>query len=359
MARVLRRCPKCSRKITNKIECKNCGLIFERYFKAEAHKRAEEKVRKEEKAKLRTIINSTISLLLVVTLAGLATYYFMTRPPETATVKTSTSPTTSERSSSPTSAQQVPESVQRAMQATVAISSPSGNGTGFFVARDLLVTSRSVVEQKTTGLAEARTTFETFRDKVAAENEKLEAMKQQFAEMEDSAAREELAAVIEDGDQQLARALSHQKKLEENVAAIEARQADQSVQVILNDGSQKEVSEIVYSDSADLALVSVIDANNEAIALPPEDAVLKEGNGLFMIGPKNTSQAASFIGYYQGDSPEHYYLITNRPFNKSNIGGPIIDESGYIRGISVITGFEASGNGHAIPLPTIRAEFNL
>ncbi|HOO47287.1 MAG TPA: hypothetical protein PLM29_13710, partial [Deltaproteobacteria bacterium] len=38
--KVLDKCPKCSSRITNEIECENCGIIFEKYFQAETRKQA-------------------------------------------------------------------------------------------------------------------------------------------------------------------------------------------------------------------------------------------------------------------------------------------------------------------------------
>ena len=81
MARVLKRCPKCSRKITNKIECKNCGLLFERYFKAENLRRAQESARAAKKDRIRRIMNGSLSLLLIAMLGGGAFYYFSVRTP--------------------------------------------------------------------------------------------------------------------------------------------------------------------------------------------------------------------------------------------------------------------------------------
>ena len=39
--KVLDHCPKCSSKITNEVECETCGIVYKKYFQAEARKKAE------------------------------------------------------------------------------------------------------------------------------------------------------------------------------------------------------------------------------------------------------------------------------------------------------------------------------
>ena len=357
MARVLRRCPKCSRKITNKIECKNCGLIFDRYFKAEALRRAEEKAQAEKKARVKSIISATLSFILVIGVVVSALYYYTNRPPGTSTASVSTAPQPSKQTSAPKDTDPVP--IKRAKKATVSINSPLGNGTGFFIARDLLITNRSIVEQKPDGLDDARKTFATFRDQVATETEKLEQMKLQFQEMADGTTKQELAAIIEDGEQQLARALKQQQQLEDKVLEIEAQRENNEILVVLNDGSQKKIAQTQIGELSNLALLTVTDANSGYIALPPADSPIAEGSPVFMIGPRNVSVAATFNGMFQGERRNEYFIVTDRPFNTSNSGAPLIDENGFIRGVSIQTGFEAAGSGHAVPIETVRAEFNL
>ena len=357
MARVLRRCPKCSRKITNKIECKSCGLIFERYFKAEAQRRAEEKAHAEKKARVKSIISGTLSFFLVIAVVVSALYYYTNRPPSSSTESVSKAPEPTKQTSVLTDKDPVP--IQRAKQATVSINSPWGNGTGFFIASDLLITNRSLVEQKPDGLEDARNRFENFRDQVATEAEKLEQMKQQFQEMADGSTKQELAAIIEDGEQQFTRALQQQQQLEDKVRKIEEQRENNEILIVLNDGSQKKIAQTQIGEISNLALLTVTDANSGYIALPPTNSPIAEGSPVFMIGPRNVSVAATFNGIFQGEKRNEYFIVTDRPFNTSNSGAPLIDEDGFIRGVSILTGFETKGSGHAVPIETVRAEFNL
>lgn len=356
MARVLRRCPKCSRKITNKIECRSCGLLFERYFKAEAQKRAAENARAAKKNKIKRIVNSSVSLIFLVVIGAAALYYYNTKAPIPQDTPVGQENVTA------TQAAGVPQesaNIARAKQATVAISAPGGNGTGFFVAQDLLVTNKHIVEQKEDGLAEARSAFENYKDRVARENTKLEEMKQQYAEMAEGSTKDELGAIIKDGEEQSVKALAEQQRLENKVLDIEKRLENNEILVVLGDGRNVEISGARLSETFDLALLTVVGTNIEGIALPPSGTPLTEGDPLFTIGPKNVSIPATFTGFHRGESPEEFFIQTDRSFNSKNSGGPLIDEDGYVRGISTITGFKIEGSGLAIPIETVRSEFNL
>jgi len=362
MARVLRRCPKCSRKITNKIECKNCGLIFDRYFKAEAEKRAVEKGRAEKKAKTQRLINSAISLVIIALLGGAAFYYYSMKTPVAQQQANTTQETGDQQVSISTQADSGTKDsplIARAKQATVAISSPWGNGTGFFVGRDLLVTNRHLVEKKKDGLSEAQTAFENYRDRVSEENEKLETLKQQFTEMEDGDTKDELAAIIEDGDLQLEKALAEQQRLEDKVRQIEERLADNKILVVLADGQKKEIRSTTLSENFDLALLTIVGTNISGIELPDSTPPLQEGAEVFMLGPNNVSVPTTFTGYHRGDSPQEFFILTDKPFNPSNSGSPLIDAAGYVRGINTLSDLQPEGSGLAIPIETVMVEFNL
>ena len=362
MARVLRRCPKCSSKITNKIECRSCGLLFERYFKAEALKRAEEKARAQKKTKARQVISTVVSLILVAIVCGAGFYYYNNRTDGADEANSSPNKALKQQTIASTPAAGGAEdsaNVSRAKQATVSIATPWGSGTGFFVTKDLVVTNKHIVEQKKDGLEEARSAFENYRDRVAQENEKLQKMKEQHTAMADGPSKDELTVIIEDGEQQLDKALAEQQRLEDKVIDIEKRLENNEIVAVLGDGRELAITNPSYSQTFDLALLTVIGANIEGIALPPSGRSLTEGNRLFTIGPRNTSIPSTFTGFYRGESTEEFFIQTDKSFNSNNSGGPLIDEDGYVRGVSTTTTTQLEGMGLAIPIETVMSEFNL
>ncbi len=74
--KVLDQCPKCLSKNINEVECENCGIVFEKYFQAEARKKAateQEMVKATRSGSRRVVI--LVSLVLVSTFV-VAIYFF-------------------------------------------------------------------------------------------------------------------------------------------------------------------------------------------------------------------------------------------------------------------------------------------
>ena len=80
-AKPLTKCPNCSSKITNRFECRNCGLLFDRYFKAEARRKKEEKARAAKKVRTNQILG-TIATLAAIVIIGGGSYYFFNQQSE-------------------------------------------------------------------------------------------------------------------------------------------------------------------------------------------------------------------------------------------------------------------------------------
>ena len=64
----LEQCPKCSSKVTNPVECENCGIVFEKYLQAEARRKAaaEKPAMPSGGSGKRPVLIASIGLALVV-----------------------------------------------------------------------------------------------------------------------------------------------------------------------------------------------------------------------------------------------------------------------------------------------------
>jgi len=357
-AKPLLRCPSCSAKVTNRLECRNCGLLYERYFKAQAQKKAAARAKAARKARNKQIITTILLVCAVAVIGGGGWYYYKTSvssnstpPPETIDNRVT------EQQPSPTGSNT--GLIDQAKQATVIISTPWGPGTGFFVSENLLLANRHAVEYNQEQLEKDRLTFETYRDNVAKENDKLQTMKKQYEDLAAGTTRDQLEAIITDGEAQLQRALEEQRRLEQKVRDAEALMTDAVLSISLPDGSTLAIDSIQLSRTHDLALLSVSGTTQVGIALPPPDERLQQGAPVYLIGPKNISVAGTFVDFYRGENPEDYFLQLDKPISPRNSGGPLVDEKGYLRGVLTLSDAQPQGGSFAIPLDTVLNEFNL
>ena len=157
-------CPKCSSKLTNKVECTSCGLIFDKYFQAEARRKAQAEKDAEKKERFRKHVLVALSGLILAGIAA-AAFLFWVRTDVPPVTKQDASLTDNSRDGVEQDAEhpdvQKPKDIgvigkggdgdkqfiQNAINATVTVETPWGAvGSGFFINENSLVTNRHVAE---------------------------------------------------------------------------------------------------------------------------------------------------------------------------------------------------------------------
>jgi serine protease Do len=206
------RCPKCSNQQQNTVECRECGLIFEKYAKFQERKRE----REQQQIEVEKSSNSGryLSTFLLVAVAVAATYYF-TRPATENNPQSSNqiaqltkdaggeAAATNPAKLAPTKSTSMPApfgatAIVQARRATVSIETPWGNGSGFFVDKNYVVTNKHVIEFKEEDLGEIQQKVETNRELIDLEEEKLRGLRKKMKRMPKGPGRRQLAIIIGD-----------------------------------------------------------------------------------------------------------------------------------------------------------------
>ncbi|MFW2368815.1 MAG: trypsin-like peptidase domain-containing protein [Desulforhopalus sp.] len=370
-------CPKCQNEQVNTLECEVCGLIFAKYRKAEARKKAEVDARAEKRAKRAGGLKLVQALILIVVVAG-STYYFtgyQNKPADT--VKQVQSPATDiaivEQKSSAgaevdvVSASKQPLPVQhnvveRATKSTVSIETPWGTGSGFFINENYIVTNRHVIEFDEKKLAEFKHQVETARRMIELEREKINEMKKQLRQLPKGPSRSQLALIISAREEELRKVLPKYQEGEERLERLEEDLQPSDIKIVLADGTKHVANYLLVSETQDLALMSLFAGESTYIERPPESMELHQGDKVYTIGSpvglRQTVTAGVFSGYrrHKNDGPR--YLQTDAPINPGNSGGPLIDEHGYVRGVNTMILRNTEGIGFAIPIEMVFEEFS-
>ena len=197
------RCPKCSAKLTNKVECKSCGLIFEKYFQAEARKKAQAERDAENKKKSRKRALAGLACLAVLGIA-FGSYSLWERtgpgpqakkdltPPENSgaiAVQTTASPERPKSRDIEITGKggddgQSKHYIQNASNATVTVQTPWGVfGSGFFISENSVVTNRHVVEFNNKSLDDFRNKIEKGKQEANLESAAIRELKERIVKM--------------------------------------------------------------------------------------------------------------------------------------------------------------------------------
>ena len=374
-------CPKCSSKLTNKVECTSCGLIFDKYFQAEARRKAQAEKDAEKKERFRKHVLVALSGLILAGIAA-AAFLFWVRTDVPPVTKQDASLTDNSRDGVEQETEhpdvQKPKDIgvigkggdgdkqfiQNAINATVTVETPWGAvGSGFFINENSLVTNRHVAEFNIKD-------FEVFRKKVAKGREEanLEAdaikeLKQKLDGMPDGPNRTQVFNLIHEKEAGLNNYLSQLQKAEKEVADMDEKRLSQDIKIILADGSEHSVSTILLSDAHDLALLKVYGVNTAILRPNKNGRHLEQGDTVFTIGSpsglRNTVTSGIFSGYRKAAGNDDIYLQIDAPINPGNSGGPLIDGHGNVYGVNTMILTNTEGLGFAIPIEAVFDDFRI
>jgi len=371
------RCPKCNHEQKNTVECDVCGVIFSRYQKIQE--------RKKEEAALQTgsegkpgIGAKLLQVLLLVVVVAATTYYFTAykaAPPPVAPSaaapvekKATVEVTVVAPSSPPKEISVRPEeeikgnSVERARNATVSIETPWGTtGSGFFINKNYIVTNKHVVQVNEKRLEELRSAVEKDRQFFQLEQQKIQEWKEKFRQLPKGPARSQLAMIIERHEEELQKVTPMIEENEKKLEKMDRRFQPSDIKIVLVDGSSHATNYLTVSSSNDLAIMSLYSKENTFIEKPPAGSKLQQGDKVYAIGSpvglRHTVTSGIFSGYREQGKDKQVYLQTDAAINPGNSGGPLIDEGGYVRGVTTMILQNTQGIGFAIPIEKVFEEF--
>lgn len=376
------RCPKCGHEQANTKECEACGVIFEKYRQFQERKKQEREKIQESKTSSSLVVKILLVTFLIATTAG-TTYYFTAGKQvvkgitensgnnngsgQQEAIKTESLPELSaqpeQRVAVSNSTVKMPEGnpIDRARNATVSIETPWGNGSGFFINDNFIVTNRHVVEMDQEKLLDFRQKVETARELVRLERRKIRDWKKRKSQMAKGPTRSQLAILIENSERRLQKILPKLEKGEERLANLDANIRPSDIKIILADGSEYQANYVQMSENYDLALMAVYGGDWRPIKQDRQRSRLKEGEKVFTIGSphglRHTVTSGIFSSYRIHKNGQKY-LQTDAPINPGNSGGPLIDEDGNVHGVTTMILRNTEGIGFAIPISVVYDEFS-
>jgi hypothetical protein len=374
------RCPKCSHAQTNQVECEACGLLFRKFEQAQAREKEDKDAQsgqsgiKPERSGSATKIGSVLALVVVT---AALTYVLTTsnRPEPVPPSPTQVAETVVEEKVTPDTAKPTPQRIEQtpaisagspieqAKNGTVAIETPWGKGSGFFITESSIVTNKHVVEPDRDQVDDIRHKVKTGRQLITLEQQNIAELRNRLKQMNDSPTRRQLVIILQEKEKQLSQILPTQEEAEARLREIEKPRSTGDIKIYLADGSEYAAQSSQVSTKRDLALLSLYSA--KAVVLKPavKNSVLQQGDKVYTIGNpvglRNTVTSGIFSGYRQHKDTGEIMLQTDAPINPGNSGGPLIDERGRVHGVNTMIIQNTQGIGFAIPIQAVFEEFSI
>ena len=372
------RCPKCDNEQHNIVECEKCGLIFARYRKVQERKKAEA-LQQESAAEKSGITMKILQLLALVFVVAGTTYYFTVDRSSTHVAATGSEPGRTEKSMQvpvvTKSAVKIPvqqavaskvkyrgNPIERARNATVSIETPWGTGSGFFINKNYIVTNRHVIQFDEKKLEDFRNKVENMRKMIQLEKRKISNFQKKYRSLRKGPTRSQVALIINARQEELNKVLPQQKTLEEKLAQLERGVSPSDIKIIFADGSEQVANYLLVSPNHDLALMSLFSGDWTYLERPPKNSRIRQGDKVYAIGSpvglRHSVTSGIISGFLKQTESGEVYLQTDAAINPGNSGGPLIDENGYVRGVTTMILKNTEGIGFAIPIQVVFDEFS-
>jgi len=197
--KLLERCPKCLSKITSEAECRTCGIIFEKYFQAEARKKTEaEQITIDSTGSGNRRVVILVSLVLISTFVaaiyfGGRSYFSLDRvrvdnpviAKENYNVKEKSVQSATVIKLETLDKKSIDEDfIQKALNATVSVRTPWGSiGSGFFISEHAVITNKHVVMFDDTNFEAFKNRVERNQKIIDLEIEKINELKRRMLQM--------------------------------------------------------------------------------------------------------------------------------------------------------------------------------
>ncbi len=277
--------------------------------------------------------------------------------------------------------------IEKATTATVAVQSPLGFGSGFFVTGDgYLITNKHVIRTTDTTTAQSEDHFKDTADRfdqiekqLAEEARRLKNFESRLNKLKRSADAEphpqRKQAYLEDYRENLK---THRKwaedfrkrqrtfeaekrRFQDNRASYDyykvVADLSQSFSIFLADNQQHYVRLVAVSERYDLALLK-LDGYRVPTLTPGDARRMIQGDPLYAIGSpaklKNSVTSGVFSGFEGG------FVQTDTRIYPGNSGGPLVNKDGSVVGINTFKKLthKFEGLGFAIPIQTALREFD-
>jgi S1-C subfamily serine protease len=376
--KVLDQCPKCSSKITNEIECETCGIVFEKYFQAEARKKAEaEQVTIEATGSGNRRVVIMVSLVIISTF--ITAIYFGGRSHFLSGLNRVNPPVTDQtiQNVKEKSSQSLPvkvaeisdnkwsneEPIQRALSGTVLVRTPWGSlGSGFFIGEHAVITNKHVVTFDDNSFEAFKNGVERNRKIIDLEIEKINEWKGKILQMTAGPSRSQLELFIQGKEDEVNKALLIQRKNEEKVEKLTDQKYSQDLKIVTADNKEYSVDSIIPSTTHDLALLKVDSISGQVLKRDTKEQRLEQGQVVYTIGSpfglSNTVTSGVFSAYRKKVNTDETYLQIDAAINPGNSGGPLIDKQGNVLGVNTMVLTHAEGIGFAIPIDVVFEDFS-
>lgn len=252
--------------------------------------------------------------------------------------------------------------VEQVRPVIVSVKTPWGRGTGFFIKKSFIITSKQVVEPDLEKLTALQEQVKLNRQLLDFNEEKLINYRARLKKMGGGSSKDGLKLLILERERYLVDFKVRQEKDELRLTEQQKTREYPALKIGLYDGSEQSASLVQMSQNYDLALLTVTSVQNSPVLEPsPSGSLLRLGDPIFVfdgsVSPEKSMTTGSFSGYRRVGVRNQMFLQIDAEIPQNKRGGPVLDAAGHVRGIATRTVRDGKNIGFAIPIERVFDEF--
>ncbi len=244
--------------------------------------------------------------------------------------------------------------------AIVTVTTFWGQGTGFFLRENALITGRHLVEPDLNKIAALEEWVARNKEILQLEEAKLVNYQARLSKMSRRKDKEALNLLIVEREEYLADFRVQYERGEQRLAQQKKAQEQPMLGIRLANGVEQQASLVQISRNYDLALLRLSTVQkNQVLEPPPLDDLLRLGDPVFI--PRSFTDArwsiGTFVGYRRIGKDNRMYLQIAAEFFQDKRGSPVVDRSGAVRAVVTKVGQEDQKFVFALPIDKVLDEF--
>lgn len=252
---------------------------------------------------------------------------------------------------------------EQVQQAIITVKTPWGQGTGFFLKEDVLITGQYLVEPDLDKMAALENRVIRNKKILQRELAQLANYHARLSKMQRRKAKKALSALITEREEYLADFRAQQEKdeqiLTQQKQAWKQAQKQPGIRVILANRVEQQAALLQSNADYGLALLSLPSAQkNSVLEPPPLNDLLRLGAPVTLPRSVPVDSRSwtygTFTGYRRIGPDNRMYLQIEAKLSQNKSGSPVLDSAGFVRAVVTQAG---QGSIFAVPVEKVLDAF--
>ncbi len=251
---------------------------------------------------------------------------------------------------------------EQVQDAIVTVTTSWGQGTGFFLRENALITGRHLIEPDLKKIAALEEQVARNKEALHLEEAKLHTYQARLRKIRKKDSQEALSLLIAEREEYLAAFRAQQERDEQRLVQQKKAKDQPVIRIMHANGVEQQASVVQVSKKYGIALLRASPPQRNSVLEPPlQGTLLQLGATVFipndLVPADSKWSTGTFVGYRRIGKANRMYLQIAAKLAQDKSGSPVVDETGAVRAVVTRVGQAGPGAVFALPIEKVLDEF--